>query len=61
MSRKDYELMAGVFNAYISDDMDMVNDDQKTMARAIARAMAAELKTDNPRFNGDKFLEACGV
>lgn len=61
MTRKDYILIAKVFNAYIADDgvIDLTPD-VRTHARAISRALAWELEKENPRFDMAKFLVACG-
>lgn len=61
MTRKDYRLIAGVF-FYRND---MANRIQNTVARRnhyyeLASSLATELQRDNPRFDRDKFLTACG-
>lgn len=49
MSRKDYILIA----AEIKDAMDSKED--------IASHLASALKSDNPNFNRNRFIEACGL
>jgi len=63
MTKKDYELIAGLLNNYTNNDIGglMLTDDQITTARAICKALANELRRNNDRFNKDKFLTACGV
>jgi hypothetical protein len=53
MTRKDYVLIAKTINdAYYLDD---------NYKLTIARDFADELGLDNPRFDRDRFLAACGV
>lgn len=58
MTKKDYILIALVFkdarNAAANDMARQAGDD-------IAMRMARCLKLANPRFDTDKFLNACGV
>lgn len=56
MTRKDYELiashLAGTYRAhYMLRSLDGVNAAIYSVARALAK--------DNPRFDRDKFIEAC--
>ena len=51
MTRKDYQLIADVFARSAGDDI----------AKFLAVNLADKLKQDNPRFDADKFLTACGV
>ena len=51
MSRKDFELIAGVFKGRTSD----------AAVTSLAVAMAKRLKEANPRFQPNRFLKACGV
>jgi hypothetical protein len=51
MTKKDYVLIAENIKAYVSE-LDR---------RALANAMAIRLAEDNPRFDRDRFLEACGT
>lgn len=51
MTKKDYELIAGVFARTAWDDI----------AKSMAVNLAIELEKDNPRFDRAKFLTACGV
>lgn len=56
MTRKDYELIAGVFAGFAQ----MV-DINETIGADIAEDLADEFEAENPRFNRARFLKACGV
>jgi hypothetical protein len=56
MTRKDYELIAGVF-AGIAEIIDI----NETVGADIAQRLADALEEENPRFNRARFLSACGV
>ena len=56
MTRKDYELIAGVF-AGIAEIVDI----NETIGADIAERLADEFEAENPRFNRARFLSACGV
>jgi hypothetical protein len=59
MTRKDYELIAKVFN-YLA--VDVANGDYDTITMSqIVENLSLELQKDNPRFNRARFLSACGV
>ena len=56
MSKKDYILIAqGFKNARARDSL------IHTTVDAVAVAVAAQLALDNPRFDPQRFLSACGV
>jgi hypothetical protein len=61
MTRKDYEAIAEV----IKDARDYWCPDGANLADpcslSIACGIAAVMQTDNPRFDRDKFLTACGI
>lgn len=66
MTKKDYELIARVFNGskqflqFKDDKLSYHNgkwDEHDTLARNLAMALAQQ----NPNFNKSKFLEACGL
>lgn len=58
MLKKDYRLIALV----IRDRYDIaIDNEQRLLLRNLAYNMATMLAVDNPRFNRDKFLTACGV
>jgi hypothetical protein len=60
MSRKDFELIARVFNR----EMGLSGGDErgrKYLVGGLARLLATELEGTNPRFDRERFLKACGV
>ena len=62
MTRKDYILIAGVFNRRINAIADGATDREIFGAvKSTAMHMATALATDNPRFDRERFLAACGV
>jgi hypothetical protein len=56
MTRKDYILIAKSFN-----DMSKAIRLEDTVAFQIINMLADDLQLDNPRFNRNVFLVACGV
>ena len=56
MTRKDYQLIAKVFN-----DFSKVIDLNDTVGAEIALCLADDLQADNPRFDREMFLTACGL
>lgn len=56
MTRKDYELIAGVFA-----DFAEVCELSETIGADIARQLATVFIFDNPRFDHRRFLKACGL
>lgn len=73
MTRKDYELIASVFNERLtylvecsqrpsaSEEYRQVRYDQHCEVRFTAKKMALALAEQNPAFDRDRFLRACGV
>lgn len=64
MTKKDYELIARVLkhgNDSVKNAMDINPITGGDMINTISNYMANELKKDNPRFNRDMFMVACGV
>lgn len=62
MSRKDYELIArAIYGSLIQsgslESQDRFIDQHRMTARHVANA----LERENPRFDRDRFIEACGV
>lgn len=55
MTRKDYRLLASAIKNTLAP-----HNDPDTIGN-VAYAIAESLQFDNPRFNRDKFLTACGV
>ena len=58
MTRKDYELIAKALRQEI-DNTCPCNDCH--VKRRMVKSLATVLKEDNPRFNPDKFIKACGL
>jgi len=56
MTKKDYELIAGVIHATAEGNA----WDRNTLLE-LAFNMASNLQLTNPRFNREIFLKACGV
>ena len=74
MTRKDYELIAAVFKAFVDADnanithirsagLEPEEKDWTRFARTllVADRMASALEQDNPRFNRATFKKACGI
>ncbi len=63
MTKKDYELIArSVWRSGYVPDKNKVRQVAKTaMRRLIAIDLASSLKEDNPRFDREKFMSACGI
>ncbi len=57
MTRKDYEKIAEVFRLFSGTPEEIAIH---STVNAMACCMAAQLAEDNPRFDVDKFLKACG-
>ena len=55
MTKKHYEAIAQVFTQY------MQHNDSRETAEHIAKNMCAYFQADNPKFNRDMFLTACGI
>lgn len=58
MTRKDYELIAKALRQEI-DAACSCNDCH--IKRRMVKSLATVLQEDNPRFNPDKFIKACGL
>ena len=56
MTRKDYELVANAIAR-----MPTFAPTLRTTQHSVARALADAFETDNPRFNRETFLKACGI
>lgn len=57
MTRKDYELLAKVFNRNTTD----LSESQFIKFARLAEDLATELQAENPRFDTLRFLKACGL
>jgi hypothetical protein len=56
MTRKDYVILAKVIHTARN-----INTEETGEAVAVAYLLAEELGQENPRFNRELFLTACGV
>ena len=57
MTKKDYELTArGIFRLYSVSSVDM-----RHAIKQVVGHLVSEYKNDNPKFNKDKFIKACGI
>lgn len=64
MTKKDYQAIAAIFVKYDSDpesDTDAFDAGHTTAVRDIAWQLCEVFKRDNPRFNRERFLAACGI
>lgn len=63
MTKKDYELIAGTFRSFYSSKA--YGGDIEVGARLgvqdLAEGLAYDLARDNPKFDRQKFLKACGI
>lgn len=57
MTREDYEMIAEVIDQHIRG----YGDTSREIRRTVANVFADRLGAENPRFNVDKFLIACGA
>ena len=60
MTRKDYVLIAEGFKNAFSAFTELSYSERWGMVKA-ARSVADTLAADNPRFDRERFLKACGV
>ncbi len=61
MTKKDYELIARHIKAVIGQQAEFDGNYGVSVLVSLARSLATELGEKNPRFDGDRFLVACGV
>ncbi len=60
MTRKDYILIAAAIKAAATEYPDE-RPDAKQQQEDVAFSIAEALASDNPRFDRERFLKACGV
>jgi hypothetical protein len=65
MTKKDYELIAGAIHrckmvAEINKNRTKREAEQR-MLRLVATDLGASLKHDNPKFDGERFRDYCGI
>lgn len=61
MTRKDYQLIARALKTQMELSRTNNEEDGKFAVINIAFDLVEDLAKDNPRFDRDRFLEACGV
>lgn len=61
MTRKDYELIAKALKTQIEISRTYNEEDGEFAVTNIAFDLVTDLAKDNPRFDRDRFLKACGV
>jgi hypothetical protein len=61
MTKKDYELIARNFRTTMATAKRLKADASAGMILVLANSLAADLAIDNPRFNRETFLSACGI
>jgi len=59
MTRKDYVMIARTIKG--NQRQFKEGEEGQTLLWILAHQFASELQADNPRFDRDKFLTACGV
>lgn len=63
MTKKDYNLIAESIwrSGFIKDKNKKRQESKENMRRLIAIDLSSSLKNENPKFNKDKFFNACGI
>jgi len=63
MTKKDYELIAqSIWRSGCIEDKNKVRQlAREKIRRLIADDLASSLANENPRFNKNEFMEACGL
>lgn len=61
MTRKDYVMIAEVIKTQIELSIKFEEEEARAGAQNIAYDLALRLSNDNPRFDCNRFLVACGV
>ena len=57
LTKKDYVAISSILKPYVDDE----NDPVHAAVFSISMELSAYFKEDNPRFNVEKFLAACGI
>lgn len=60
MTRKDYQRIADAINLMI-DPIGSLSSEPNATVVAVALSLATTIRDDNPRFDCDRFLKACGA
>ena len=61
MTRKDYVIIAKALKTQFELSHENNEDDGLCAVINVANDLATALEADNPRFDRERFLEACGV
>jgi hypothetical protein len=62
MTRKDYVMIADAIKGALNYEKDFnQNEEGARVVKYVAHTIALSLQFDNPRFDRDRFLVACGV
>jgi hypothetical protein len=61
MTRKDYVMIAEAIKTQIELSIKFEEEEARAGAQNIAYDLALRLSNDNPRFDCNRFLVACGV
>ena len=65
MSKKDYELVAGVFAEHMTALRELIQTEETDrtirVVTRLAAFMSREFSIENPRFNSSRFLTACDI
>ena len=61
MTRKDYELIAKAIADLRNATGAVMGEEFQHGAKQAAQYIASALASDNPRFDRERFLKACGV
>ncbi len=61
MTRKDYQLIADILAQHNREANERGRQFEAGAVAGVAYELATKLQADNPRFNRDTFLGACGL
>jgi hypothetical protein len=61
MTKKDYELIAGIISDLVAQKKDAGAFSHNPELKTVAEDFAHALQDTNPRFDRARFLTACGV
>ena len=60
MTKKDYELIAGAIRVQVNEHRAKGNKDEVQAIMGLTSYLAGRLQGENPRFDTQRFIEACG-
>ena len=61
MTKKDYVKIAGIVKKQLNCHCDICANCIVSIFSTLAQDLAVVFASDNPRFDQDRFLEACGL